>query len=184
MKVLNLQCGQAHGFEGWFGSEADYQSQRARGLVSCPLCGDAQIVKLPSAPRLNLGAAQPAPSPAATSAGAGADGASGSGSSAGSGAGSGAAQGTPDFSAAASPAQPAQLQQMQAALMHAVRQVMAHTEDVGNQFADEARKMHYGEAKERGIRGQVTREESEALQDEGIEVMALPMLESLKGPLQ
>jgi hypothetical protein len=69
-------------------------------------------------------------------------------------------------------------------LMHAVRQVMAHTEDVGNQFADEARKMHYGEAKERGIRGQVTREESEALQDEGIEVMALPMLESLKGPLQ
>ena len=68
--------------------------------------------------------------------------------------------------------------------MHAVRQVVAHTEDVGQHFAEEARKMHYGEAKERGIRGQVTREESEALQDEGIEVMALPMLESLKGPLQ
>lgn len=173
MKVLNLQCGQAHGFEGWFGSEENYQSQRARGLVSCPLCGDAQIIKLPSAPRLNLGAAQPAPSPAATSAGAGADG------------GSDAVEGTPNHSlASTSPAQAAQLQQMQAALIHAVRQVMAHTEDVGSQFADEARKMHYGEAKERGIRGQVTREESEALQDEGIEVMALPMLESLKGPLQ
>ena len=68
--------------------------------------------------------------------------------------------------------------------MHAVRHVMAHTEDVGTQFADEARKMHYGEAQERGIRGQVTREETEALLDEGIEVLALPMLESLKGPLQ
>ena len=169
MKVLNLQCGQAHGFEGWFGSEEDYQLQRARGLVSCPLCGDAQIIKLPSAPRLNLGAAQPAPSPATT----------------GPGAGSGDVEGAPNHSpAAASPAQPAQLQQLQAALMHAVRQVVAHTEDVGQHFAEEARKMHYGEAKERGIRGQVTREESEALQDEGIEVMALPMLESLKGPLQ
>jgi hypothetical protein len=173
VKVLNLQCGQAHGFEGWFGSEEDYQSQRTRGLVSCPLCGDAQIVKLPSAPRLNLGAAQPALSSPATV------------SDGGASSGEGAVQSTPaPTPAAASPAQPAQLQQMQAALMHAVRQVMAHTEDVGNQFADEARKMHYGEAKERGIRGQVTREESEALQDEGIEVMALPMLESLKGPLQ
>lgn len=79
---------------------------------------------------------------------------------------------------------PASLQQFQAALLHAVRHVMANTEDVGTQFADEARKMHYGETQERGIRGQVTREETEALLDEGIEVMALPMLESLKGPLQ
>ncbi len=171
MKVLNLQCGQAHGFEGWFGSEEDYQSQRARGLVSCPLCGDAQIVKLPSAPRLNLGATAPAPSPAAAEPSLGGV--------------------TPALAPVALPTQahsnePAHLalQHMQAALMHAVRQVMIHTEDVGTQFADEARKMHYGEAQERGIRGQVTREETEALLDEGIEVLALPMLESLKGPLQ
>ena len=63
MKVLNLQCSQTHGFEGWFGSEDDFQSQRVRGLVACPMCGDAQIVKLPSARRLNLGASQPAPLP-------------------------------------------------------------------------------------------------------------------------
>jgi hypothetical protein len=168
VKVLNLQCGQAHVFEGWFGSEQDYQSQRGRGLVSCPMCGDAQIVKLPSAPRLNLGAAAPAASALAT------EQASGTG---------------PDAApvhapAVLSPAEPAVMQHLQAALMHAVRQVLAHTEDVGTQFADEARKMHYGEAQERGIRGQVTREETEALLDEGIEVMALPSLESLKGPLQ
>ena len=54
MKVLNLQCSQTHGFEGWFGSEEDYLSQSERGLVTCPVCGDAMVSKLPSAPRLNL----------------------------------------------------------------------------------------------------------------------------------
>jgi hypothetical protein len=169
MKVLNLQCSQTHGFEGWFGSEDDFQSQRLRGLVACPMCGDAQIVKLPSAPRLNLGASQPAPLPnlALPSSQI-----------------AGISAGPAHVSAEATEPTPLALQQMQAALMQAVRQVMAHTEDVGTQFADEARKMHYGETQERGIRGQVTREESEALLDEGIEVIALPMLESLKGPLQ
>ena len=45
MKVLNLQCGQQHSFEGWFGSEGDFQSQLSRGLVQCPLCGSAEITK-------------------------------------------------------------------------------------------------------------------------------------------
>ena len=54
MKVLNLQCAHQHGFEGWFASEDDFTGQLARGLVSCPLCGDAQIQKMLSAPRLNL----------------------------------------------------------------------------------------------------------------------------------
>lgn len=169
MKVLNLQCSQTHGFEGWFGSEDDFQSQRLRGLVACPMCGDAQIVKLPSAPRLNLGASQPAPLPNLALA---------------SGQTTGVSAEPPPLSAQATEPTPLAVQQMQVALMQAVRQVMAHTEDVGTQFAEEARKMHYGETQERGIRGQVTREESEALLDEGIEVIALPMPESLKGPLQ
>ena len=65
-----------------------------------------------------------------------------------------------------------------------VRHVMANTEDVGTQFAEEARKIHYGEREERNIRGQATREETEALIDEGIDVTALPLPEHLKGPLQ
>lgn len=65
MKVLNLRCSHDHGFEGWFGSEAEFQDQLARGLVGCPLCGDVAIEKMPSAPRLNLGAEQPAPTPPA-----------------------------------------------------------------------------------------------------------------------
>ncbi|MES2954838.1 MAG: DUF1178 family protein, partial [Pseudomonadota bacterium] len=56
MKVLNLQCSHQHAFEGWFASEDDFQGQLTRGLVTCPLCADPDIQKMPSAPRLNFGA--------------------------------------------------------------------------------------------------------------------------------
>jgi hypothetical protein len=55
MKVLDLQCAHLHTFEGWFASEDDFQDQLVRGLVSCPVCNDTAVVKLLSAPRLNLG---------------------------------------------------------------------------------------------------------------------------------
>ena len=58
MKVLNLQCAHQHDFEGWFASEDDFHQQLERGLLSCPLCGDAQVRKMLSAPRLNLGRAR------------------------------------------------------------------------------------------------------------------------------
>jgi hypothetical protein len=76
------------------------------------------------------------------------------------------------------------VQQLQAAMLQMVRHVMAHTEDVGPQFAEEARKIHYGEKEERSIRGQATREETEALIEEGIDVVSLPVPDHLKGPLQ
>lgn len=58
MKVLDLQCVHRHRFEGWFASEDDFRSQLERGLLECPMCGDAAIVKRPSAPRLNFGNAR------------------------------------------------------------------------------------------------------------------------------
>ncbi len=73
---------------------------------------------------------------------------------------------------------------LQARWLRAVREVMAETEDVGARFADEARKIHYGETPERGIRGQATREQAEALIDEGIPVMQLPVPAALKETLQ
>ena len=152
MKVLNLQCSQGHSFEGWFASQDDYDAQRARGLVSCPVCHDSEVSKMLSAPRLNLGAAPSAPATAAKT------------------------EATPVTHVA-----PAQLQ---AAWMQMVRHVMAHTEDVGPKFAEEARKIHYGEREERNIRGQATREETEALLDEGIDVLPLPVPDALKEPLQ
>lgn len=65
-----------------------------------------------------------------------------------------------------------------------VREVASRTEDVGERFAEEARRIHHGEAPERGIRGQASVEEREALADEGIEVMALPWPVVPKSSLQ
>ena len=55
---------------------------------------------------------------------------------------------------------------------------------MGERFAEEARRIHYGETEERGIRGQASREETESLIEEGIGVMPLPMPKALKGPVQ
>lgn len=73
---------------------------------------------------------------------------------------------------------------LQAAWLEAVRQVVARTEDVGDRFPETARRIHYGEEPARGIRGRATPEEREALLDEGIETMALPVPAALKGPVQ
>jgi hypothetical protein len=145
MKVLNLQCTHRHSFEGWFSSEDDFQDQLGRGLVECPLCGDTAIVKMLSAPRLNLGAAREEPKQEVMAA--------------------------PDAT-------------LQAAWMKMVRHVMASTEDVGERFAEEARRIHYGETQERGIRGQASVQETEALMEEGIGVLPLPIPKALKEPLQ
>jgi hypothetical protein len=73
---------------------------------------------------------------------------------------------------------------MQAAWLKMVRHVMANTEDVGEKFAEEARRIHYGESEERGIRGKASQEETEALIEEGISVVPLPVPKALKEPLQ
>ena len=52
MIIFDLRCGTGHVFEAWFGSSADYEAQQARGLVSCPICGLAEIEKAPMAPQV------------------------------------------------------------------------------------------------------------------------------------
>lgn len=74
--------------------------------------------------------------------------------------------------------------QVQAAFLKGMRELMGRSEDVGSSFAEEARKIHYKESPERSIRGQTTLDEAEALRDEGIEVMAMPMLPAFKNTLQ
>jgi hypothetical protein len=73
---------------------------------------------------------------------------------------------------------------LQSQWLRAVRQVIASTEDVGDRFPEEARRIHYGEIEERGIRGKASREDADALREEGIEVMALPIPDAVKGPIQ
>jgi hypothetical protein len=43
---------QGHVFEAWFGSSEEFEAQKARGLVSCPLCGSGEVDKAPMAPRV------------------------------------------------------------------------------------------------------------------------------------
>ena len=73
---------------------------------------------------------------------------------------------------------------LQAAWLATVRHMMANTEDVGGRFAEEARRIHYGETAQRGIRGQASAQEREALKDEGIETMSLPVPAAMQGPVQ
>ena len=156
MKVLNLQCAHQHGFEGWFASEDDFTGQLARGLVSCPLCGDAQIQKMLSAPRLNLRAGREDKGVAVPS----------------------DAAGSVELGRSV-PGLP-----LQAQLLKAMRQVLAQTEDVGERFADQARAMHHGEIDQRNIRGRTTPEVAMELIEEGINVLPLPALPALKETLQ
>jgi hypothetical protein len=142
MKVFDLQCSQGHPFEGWFDDEADFQRQSQRRLLQCPLCDDHAIVRLPSAPRLNLSNAEHGPVQATNQA------------------------------------------ELYAQYLRAVREMVARTEDVGDRFADEARKMHYGEIEHRDIRGRATREEVERLREDGVEFYTFAVPEALKGPLQ
>jgi hypothetical protein len=74
--------------------------------------------------------------------------------------------------------------ELQKQVLQAVRTLMAKTEDVGDRFATEARRIHYGEAEERGIRGRATPDEARELADEGIDIVALPVPHALKDPLQ
>jgi hypothetical protein len=163
MKVLDLRCANGHGFEGWFASDEDYMAQNGSGLIACPMCADAVISRMPSAPRLNLSGAREAPLPASPA------------------------------SAPSTPAPTTELRgagtgfpnaDLQAAWLVAVRQVIRSTEDVGPRFAEEVRRIHYGETPHRGIRGQATAEEREALHEEGIETLAIAMPRGLEGPLQ
>jgi hypothetical protein len=158
MKVLNLCCAQGHGFEGWFASEDDFLAQSSRGALECPMCADKAVTRLPSAPRLNLSGARS--------------------SAVAKTAGSASAASAPAAAASAE----ASVADLQAMWLKTVQQVLKNTEDVGERFPEEARRIHYGETGHRGIRGQASAEERAALADEGIEVMALPMPTGLKGP--
>jgi hypothetical protein len=147
MIVFDLACDAGHVFEAWFGSTEDYEGQRARGLVSCPMCGAKNVAKAVMAP--NVGAkGNQAPVPASPKAAVPMQ------------------AGTPA---------PAEMKAMLTALARAQAEMLSKSEHVGHRFADEARAMHLGDAPERAIHGQATREEARSLIEDGVPVAALPM---------
>ncbi len=145
MIVFDLHCEDGHRFEGWFGSAKDFESQKKRGLISCPGCGSTGIEKGLSAPRLNMGAQEPKKPQQAP------------------------VQKTPDMEGK----DPFAVAQMLYSRM--LDEILTKSEDVGSKFPDEARKIYYQEVPGRAIRGQATPAEHDALVDEGIPVARFPM---------
>lgn len=154
MIVFDLQCGDGgHVFEAWFGSTADYEAQRARGLVECPICGSAAIDKAVMAPRVgakgnsrsnirlpDAPSHSDAPVPMASG----------------------------ETSAAA-------MKAMLRALAEAQKKALEGSDYVGHRFAEEARAIHEGDSEDRAIHGQATPEEARALIEDGIQVAPLPL---------
>jgi hypothetical protein len=157
MILYRLRCTKGHEFESWFKDSKTYERQERRSLIGCAVCGDAKVSRAPMAPRIGKGGGKAvvAEAPAAP---------------------------------AAAPAPPAgEHQQMAAlarhmpkelreALLKVRAEVEKNCEHVGDKFAEEARKIHYGESDKRGIYGETSDEEAEALAEEGIEFGRLPWI--------
>ena len=153
MILYRLRFRDDHEFEGWFRNADAFDVQRDSGSLECPVCGTAEVGKALMAPNIATRAA-----------------------------GAGEVAGVP--AAASAPA--AAVQAMHPASHHAaevrrrlreLRQVIERNCDyVGDRFAEEARKIHYGEADTHGIYGETTPEETERLKDEGIEFGTIPWL--------
>ncbi|MDE2564071.1 MAG: DUF1178 family protein [Sphingomonadales bacterium] len=160
MIVFDLECrAGGHRFEGWFGSSDDFARQQERGLVTCPTCGSADVVKAVMAPNVGrkgnqLPAAAPTrkeePAPAA---------------------------GPAPVAGGAIPAPVAEALRQIAALQ---AEALKSSKWVGGKFAEDARAMHYGEKDVEAIHGQATPAEARELMEEGIEVA--PILFPLAPP--
>lgn len=161
MICYDLCCASAHKFEGWFGSAADYESQRRRGLIACPVCEDVQIDKLVSAP--NVGRKGNQVSPIATASRAD------------------SAPAMPNLAGDArsakivsnGPAIPTAVAEMIEKVADVQREMLKKSEWVGRDFAEEARAIHYGETPSRLIHGETSPAEAKILSEEGVGVAPL-----------
>jgi len=175
MKVYNLACPLSHRFEGWFASEDDCLAQQNKGMLACPICDSTEITRMPSAPHIAKSGSSkdiPTSTELTVASSAATDHAGVSCTLSG------------DVLALTGGDHSQLEAQVQAAFLKGMRDLMGKSEDVGGSFAEEARKIHYKESPERSIRGQTTLDEAEALLDEGIEIMAMPMMPAFKNTLQ
>lgn len=149
-----LRCDQAHEFDGWFDSGAGFEKQAKRGLIECPVCGGTKVERALMAPAVST---RDAPEPS---------------------------QPVP-VQQVLPPAPPAGGAPMPARMMAMLQRLRAEVEKncdyVGPDFAEEARKIHYGETDPRGIYGETTKEEAESLADEGIDIHAIPWVPPADG---
>lgn len=146
MIVFDILCAAGHRFEGWFASAADYEAQKERRILLCPVCNCEEVDRIPSATRINIGAA-PSAAPKEPSV-------------------------QPSIPSTPSPDVLAMAQRLYSRMLD---ELLTKTEDLGAKFPEEARKIHYNEAPARPIRGVATQAEHDALVDEGIPVARIPV---------
>jgi len=156
MIVFDLKCEHDHQFEAWFKSSGAYDDQLAAGHVTCPYCESPKITKAPMAPNVAAKGNQTARGGAPVQDDPKQDVAE------------------PILSGAGDP----KLAELASEAQKVFSKLKTHVEEncdyVGDNFATEARKIHYGESEERGIYGESTKEETVALIEEGIDIMPLP----------
>ena len=147
MIVFDLKCAKGHPFEGWFTDSDAYSTQSEAGEVACPTCGETQIGKALMTPNVRTGKARPKKKEAAKKDDARAVATKG------------------DYEKAAS-------------LLRAINTLREEVEKncdyVGNKFAEEARKIHYGEVEHHNIYGEASNDEASSLEDEGVDFGILP----------
>jgi hypothetical protein len=173
---FNLICASGHTFEGWFGSSADYDDQQARGLVSCPICGIVAVSKAlmtpnvtaksnkavsspptltppePESERVVMPPASTSPAPEITSGI------------------------TPEIMPEITPEKMTAIRRAMTKMRKIQTAIEGECDNVGDEFAEEARKIHYGEVKPRGIYGKASDDEAAELVDEGIAITKMPWL--------
>ena len=158
MIVYQLKCSEGHEFEVWFKDSATYTTQAADGDISCPYCSDTRVSKAIMAPNISPSRSK-APAPAEVSVEA-------------------PAPATIEVPAVADTAAEVRALEVAEKILEAVdtlrKEVEANFDNVGDQFANEARRIHYGEADERGIFGEASEQDAVELDEEGIDVYRLP----------
>jgi hypothetical protein len=142
-----LTCDKRHGFESWFKSSKAYDDQVARGLLVCPQCGSAKVEKAMMAPTVARRQRRER---------------------------SARAPADKDKSPVALLSE--HERELRGKLKELREQLIKNADYVGPQFAEEARKMHYGEIEHRSIYGEASPEEAASLLDDGIEFHPLPYL--------
>lgn len=144
MILFELKCGAGHTFEAWFRNGDTYDAQSAGGEIPCPHCGDVKISKAPMAPRIVKSR------------------------------GAKSHEGSARAAAAVADEKAAQQAEFMAKLRELRKHVERNCDYVGPKFAEEARKIFYGEVESRAIYGETTPAQAEELQEEGVPFASIP----------
>jgi hypothetical protein len=161
-----LRCETGHEFDGWFAGSAAFERQAEQRLIACPVCAGTSVTRALMAPNLarrgRVIEHDPNPAPTAEARPGEAP--------------SSETLPLPAMARAVTAASGAMPDAVRAVLTKLRAEVEKHCDYVGADFAAEARKIHNGEAPPRGIYGESTEAQAEALADEGIEVARIPWI--------